>query len=46
MSPARLARRKEKRLTIVGMLVETAYVMSLSAFCCLACVLLFFVLGQ
>jgi len=46
MSPARLARRKEKRLTIVGMLVETAYAMSLTALCCLACALLFFMLGQ
>lgn len=42
MSPARIARRKERRLTFLGMVVETGFVLALSAFCCLLCLAIYF----
>jgi hypothetical protein len=39
MSPARIARRKESRLTFLGMAIEIAYTVALAAFCCLCCAL-------
>ena len=46
MSPARLARRKAKRLAFIGIFVETAFVAGLAASCCLACALLFLIMGR
>ena len=45
MSPARIARRKVRRLTLMGMAVELAYVAALGVFCCLLIALSFAALG-
>ena len=37
MSPARIARRREKGLAAFGAAIEMAYVVGLCGLCCLAC---------
>lgn len=42
MNPAGGAPERRKRLTVVGIAAEIAYVLGLSALCCFVCVLAFF----